>query len=53
MNFVFKHFNELTPAELYDILQLRAERFVVEQTCIYNDGKCQKVYSAKLESRYH
>ncbi|SRR6056297_2920021 len=33
----FKHFNELTNRELYDMLQLRAEIFVVEQTCIYND----------------
>ena len=33
----FKHFNDLTKRELYDMLQLRAEIFVVEQTCIYND----------------
>src|SRR6056297_2820540 len=33
----FKHFNELTNRELYDMLQLRAEIFVVEQTCVYND----------------
>ncbi|MCY1721767.1 GNAT family N-acetyltransferase [Prolixibacteraceae bacterium Z1-6] len=37
MNFVFKHFSELTTTELYDILQLRAEIFVVEQDCVYND----------------
>lgn len=37
MNFIFKHFSELTPEELYDILKLRAEIFVVEQDCIYND----------------
>ena len=37
MNFMFKHFFDLTLDELYDILQLRAEIFVVEQTCIYND----------------
>lgn len=35
--FLFKHFNELSNAELYDMLRLRAEIFVVEQTCIYND----------------
>lgn len=37
----FKKFNELTPEELYEILRLRNEVFVVEQQCIYNecDGK--------------
>lgn len=37
MKFEFKDFNELTIDELYDILQLRAEIFVVEQDCVYND----------------
>lgn len=37
MIFKNKPFQKLTPEELYDILQLRAEIFVVEQTCIYND----------------
>lgn len=37
MKFEFKHFNDLSNRELYDMLQLRAEIFVVEQTCIYND----------------
>jgi ElaA protein len=37
MTFEFKTFNELSVHELYDILQLRAEIFVVEQDCIYND----------------
>nr|WP_319271657.1 GNAT family N-acetyltransferase [uncultured Draconibacterium sp.] len=37
MTFKFKHFSELTTNELYDILQLRAEIFVVEQDCVYND----------------
>ncbi len=37
MQFQFKHFAELTGDELYDILQLRAEVFVVEQDCVYND----------------
>jgi len=32
-----KHFNELTTAELYAILQLRSEVFVVEQNCVYLD----------------
>lgn len=32
-----KHYSELTIDELYDLLQLRAEVFVVEQTCPYQD----------------
>jgi len=32
-----KFFNELDCTELYNILKLRAEVFVVEQKCIYND----------------
>ncbi|MCQ8211053.1 GNAT family N-acetyltransferase [Cetobacterium somerae] len=32
-----KKFNELTLEELYDILKLRSEIFVVEQKCVYND----------------
>ncbi len=37
----FKQFHDLTPQELYSILHLRNEVFVVEQQCIYNecDGK--------------
>jgi len=37
MKFEFKSFNELSTNELYDILQLRSEIFVVEQNCVYND----------------
>lgn len=37
MEFTFKHFTELSNEELYDILKLRAEIFVVEQDCVYND----------------
>ncbi len=39
-----KTFNELTTEELYDLLQLRSEVFVVEQDCVYQDvdGKDQK-----------
>lgn len=34
---ICKKFNELTLEELYKILKLRSEVFVVEQNCIYND----------------
>ncbi|QCE41197.1 GNAT family N-acetyltransferase [Psychroserpens sp. NJDZ02] len=39
-----KTFAELTTQELYDVLQLRSEVFVVEQDCVYQDidGKDQK-----------
>ena len=39
-----KTFQELSTQQLYDILQLRSEVFVVEQDCVYQDidGKDQK-----------
>jgi ElaA protein len=44
ITFKIKRFNELSVAELYDLLQLRSEVFVVEQNCIYQDidGKDHK-----------
>ena len=37
MKVSFKFFSELTTKELYQILQLRSEVFVVEQNCVYQD----------------
>ena len=37
MKWKFKKFDELTTNELYEILKLRAEVFVVEQDCPYQD----------------
>lgn len=37
MIFTIKKFNELSTHELYTVLQLRAEVFVVEQDCVYQD----------------
>jgi len=39
-----KRFEALSARELYDLLQLRSEVFVVEQNCVYQDidGKDQK-----------
>ena len=37
MIFNIKRFNELSIQELYVILQLRSEVFVVEQNCVYQD----------------
>lgn len=37
MQFKLKRFNELTTIQLYEILRLRIEVFVVEQECWYQD----------------
>lgn len=37
MRYLIKPFSDLTTTELYHILQLRAEVFVVEQQCSYQD----------------
>ncbi|MGJ5643040.1 GNAT family N-acetyltransferase [Formosa sp. S-31] len=37
LDITIKFFDELTTTELYEILQLRSEVFVVEQECIYQD----------------
>lgn len=37
MNFVTKTFQELNTTELYQILKIRSEVFVVEQDCVYQD----------------
>ena len=44
INIITKTFSQITTQQLYDILQLRSEVFVVEQDCIYQDidGKDQK-----------
>lgn len=38
LNWKLKKFDELTTAELYAIMQLRNEVFVVEQNCVYQDA---------------
>jgi ElaA protein len=52
MQFIVKPFSELNTTELYQILQLRAEVFVVEQNCVYQDvdfkdQKALHVYGTK------
>lgn len=44
MNISIKSYKELSLRELYDLLRLRSEVFVVEQECIYQDidGKDEK-----------
>jgi ElaA protein len=47
-----KAFHELTVDELYDLLRLRSEVFVVEQNCVFldQDNKDQKCYHLLLYS---
>jgi len=44
IHIITKTFSQLTTQQLYDILQLRSEVFVVEQDCVYQDidGKDKK-----------
>ena len=46
MNWEIKKFSELSGEEVYEILKLRSEVFVIEQQCIYQecDGKDNKSY---------
>lgn len=37
ITYLTNSFSELTPTRLYDLLQLRAAVFVVEQNCVYQD----------------
>jgi len=38
LTWVFKKFDELSATEMYAIMQLRNEVFVVEQNCVYQDA---------------
>jgi ElaA protein len=38
INWSIKKFDNLTPHELYSVLQLRNEVFVVEQNCVFQDA---------------
>ncbi|MEP7256413.1 MAG: GNAT family N-acetyltransferase [Ferruginibacter sp.] len=48
MKWIFKKFDELTAAELYAIMQLRNEVFVVEQNCVYQDADDKDQQSCHL-----
>lgn len=48
MNWVLKKFEDLTPHELYVIMQLRNEVFVVEQNCAYQDADNKDLHSFHL-----
>lgn len=51
MNWKLKKFEELKIGELYEILKIRNEVFIVEQNCIYQDCDCkdEKSYHLYLE----
>lgn len=51
MNWKLKRFEELEAKEVYQILQMRSEVFVVEQQCPYQDcdGKDEKAYHLYLQ----
>ena len=53
MDLIVKHFSELTVGELYRILRLRVEVFVVEQNCPYleTDGLDENAYHVWLEDK--
>jgi ElaA protein len=48
MNWILKPFDNLTPTELYKILQLRNEVFIVEQNCPYQDCDNKDIYAWHL-----
>jgi len=46
IRWILKSFNDLTPGELYAVMRLRIEVFVVEQNCVFQDmdNKDQPAY---------
>jgi ElaA protein len=48
ITWMLKAFDDLSPAELYAILRLRSEVFVVEQTCIFLDMDNKDQYCLHL-----
>lgn len=48
MNLEIKKFNELKVEELYEILRVRSEVFVVEQNCVYNDQDGKDIESIHI-----
>ncbi len=48
MNLEIKKFDELTAREVYEILRVRSEVFVVEQNCVYNDEDGKDIDSTHI-----
>lgn len=53
IQWVLKKFEELTPYQLYAILQLRNEVFVVEQNCVFQDADDKDQNSYHLMGFYN
>jgi ElaA protein len=53
IQWMLKKFEELTPFELYAILQLRNEVFVVEQNCVFQDADDKDQFSYHLMGFNH
>ena len=51
MNWTCKKFEDLKPRELYSIMHLRNQVFVVEQKCIYQDADNKDIYCHHLMAR--
>ena len=51
ISWTFKGFSELSPFELYQVLRLRSEVFVVEQECIFLDMDNLDAASMHLQGR--
>jgi len=51
--FKIKRFKELTTEELYQILRLRSEVFVVEQNCVYQDIDNKDLKALHLVGEYN
>lgn len=48
LNWRYKTFEELSNRELYELIQLRNEVFVVEQNCVYQDADGKDLESTHL-----
>jgi ElaA protein len=48
ITWVYKNFEELSPFEIYNILKLRQEIFIVEQHCAYLDADNKDLHSFHL-----
>jgi ElaA protein len=53
IDWIIKSFTELTTGELYKILQLRNEVFVVEQHCIFQDADNKDQHAHHLMGMLH
>ncbi len=48
LNWYYKAFNDLSATELYAVMQLRNEVFIIEQNCVYQDADNKDALSFHL-----